>query len=161
MLGSTKKTKKKHTWLQRFKVLNLSVIRYVCNINSWWRGRRDHLVICYTHGCGESSAPDVRGWRPSIHRGPPLHESEHQRGGSEGLFQRPPTEQSEGLPCQRRHLPQLRETDEALLSTCDMTSLLTVTRLVLQTERTSHGVKISPYIHKLTVVQIFSVFFSI
>ena len=107
----------------------LFVLRYICNIDGRWHGRCDHLGLRYTHGCGESSAADVGGRRPSVQRVHPLHESERQRGGSEGLFQRPPTEQSEGFPCQRRHLPQLRESDEALLSTSDMTLLLTMTLL--------------------------------
>ena len=111
---------------------NLFVLRYICNIDGWWHGRCDHLGLRYPHGRCESSAADVRGRRPSVHRLHPLHESERQRGGSEGLFQRPPTERSEGLPRQRRHLPQLRETDEALLSIGNMTSLLTMTLLFLQ-----------------------------
>ncbi|XP_010794459.1 solute carrier family 25 member 45 isoform X3 [Notothenia coriiceps] len=97
--------------------------RYICNTDGGRRGGRGDLGLRHAHGRGQSPAPDVGGRRAGVQRGPPLHESELQRGGSEGLLQRPYPEQPEGLPRQRCHLPHLREFHETFLSPEEMTSL--------------------------------------
>jgi len=97
--------------------------RDVRNNDGRRRGGRGDLGLRHAHGRGESPAPDVGGRRPGVPRGPALHERELQGGGSEGLLQRPPAELPEGFPRQRRHVPQLRESDEDVLPADQVTSL--------------------------------------
>lgn len=89
--------------------------RYICDTDGRWLGGRGHLVLRHAHGRGQVQAADVGGRRPRVQWDPALHAAEHQRGGWPGLLQGAAAEQRAGLPRQRRHLPQLREPDEAFL----------------------------------------------
>lgn len=119
---------------QRFPLISIKnanvfyVFRYLCHTGGRGRGRRGDLGVRHAHGRCESSAPNVWSWRSAVQRGPALHKGELQGGRSQSLLQGPPTEQCQGLPSQRHHLPNLRESAEALLSTREIEALFSVNK---------------------------------
>lgn len=128
------------TFFSQMFFQSFSAHRYVCDPAGRRCGRCGHLGLRHTDGCGESPDPDVRCWRTHVRRSPALHESERERRGSEGFLQRAPAQQPQSVSCQCRDLPQLRESDEDLLSASNMTSRLT-----------SSGYTASPYERRKSV----------